>query len=108
MTDTDEYFAEQEQQRVLQESREQDHQRWCLAVENYVSLDLYKYLQFVNRDKDIGVGSQIQKIVCNACTIPDKEQVQFWTSMGADEVLTTINWKRQSVTNSIQTQFESK
>ncbi len=108
MTDADNDLVEQEQQRVLHETRERDQQRWCMAVQNYVSLDLFKCVQFVNRDQDIGVGSQIQKIVCKACTIPDDNQVHFWTSMGADEVLKTMKRKRQSVTNSIQTQFESK
>ena len=53
--------------------------KWTIAVRSYVSTDLFRYVQFVNRDEDIEFGSGIQKAVCKACNIPENEQLRYWS-----------------------------
>ena len=84
------------------------HRKWTLAVRNYVSTDLFRYVQFVNRDKDIEFGSGIQKIVCNACNIPVSFQLKYWVNHGSDEVMEVLRRKRQTVTTSFKSRFISE
>ena len=84
------------------------HCKWTMAVRNYVSTDLFRYVQFVNRDRDIEFGSGIQKIVCKACNIPVAFQMKYWSNHGSDEVLEVLRRKRQTVSSSFRTKFCSK
>jgi hypothetical protein len=84
------------------------HQKWNMAVRSYVCTSLFRYVQFVNRDRDIEWGSAIQKIVCKACNIPTAEQIEYWNNFGADAVLEVMRRKRQSVTTSMRNRFSSK
>jgi hypothetical protein len=88
--------------------RKKTHQKWNMAVRSYVSASLFRYVQFVNRDRDIEYGSPIQKIVCKACNIPLAEQIEYWNNYGADAVLEVMRRKRQSVTTSMRNRFSSK
>jgi hypothetical protein len=88
--------------------REQTHRRWNMAVRSYVSTELFRYVQFVNRERDIEFGSAIQKIVCKACNIPTPQQQQYWNSFACDEVLEVLRRKRQSVAMSMKNRFSSK
>jgi hypothetical protein len=90
------------------EQRKDTHQKWNMAVRSYVSTSLFRYVQFVNRDRDIEWGSPIQKIVCKACNIPRAEQTEYWNNYGADAVLEVMRRKRQSVTTSMRNRFSSK
>jgi hypothetical protein len=84
------------------------HLRWTMAVRQYVSVDLFKYVQFVNRDEDIQYGSDIQKIICKTCNIPEEERQGYWESCGRDEVLEVMGRRRQAVAASIKMRFGSK
>ncbi len=90
------------------EQRKLTHRKWTMAVRNYVSTDLFKYVQFVNRDRDIEFGSGIQKVVCKACHIPVTEQQEYWSNHGSDEVMEVLRGKRQTVTTSFKARFVSK
>jgi hypothetical protein len=79
-----------------------------MAVRNYVSTDLFRYVQFVNCDRDIEFGSGIQKIVCKACNIPSGEQLEYWSNHGSDEVLEVLRRKRQAVATSFKSRFSNK
>jgi hypothetical protein len=82
--------------------------RWSHAVQDYVSVDLFRYVQFINREEDVMFGSGIQKIVCKACRIPGNDQLEFWTNVGSDKVQEVMKRKRQTVATSFRLQFESK
>jgi hypothetical protein len=74
---------DKKEERVLQEKHEMDEQRWCGVVTHYVSWDLFKYVQFVNRDKDIEMGSVIQKLCARTVIFPNKIKYssgQAWAS----------------------------
>ncbi len=53
------------------ESRDLRYNRWNHAVHDYVSVDLFRYVQFINREEEVMYGSDIQKVVCKACRIPE-------------------------------------
>lgn len=74
----------------------------------YVAGDLFRYVQFINRDRDIEFGSNIQKIVCKECNIPELEQREYWSACGIDEVLLVLRRKRQAVSTSMKARFGSK
>ena len=84
------------------------YKRWGGTVHDYVAVDLFRYVQFINREEDVMFGSSIQKVVCKACRIPEAERLDFWTSVGCDKVQEVLRRKRQSVTTSFRNQFESK
>jgi hypothetical protein len=84
------------------------HGRWTITVRNYVSSDLFRYVQFVNCDRDIEFGSGIQKIVCKQCSIPPGDQLEYWSNYGSDEVLEVLRRKRQAIATSFKTRFGSK
>ena len=90
------------------EQRKLTHWKWTMAVRNYVSTDLFKYVQFVNRDRDIQFGSGIQKVVCKACNIQGAEQQEYWSNHGSDEVMEVLRRKRQTVATSFKARFGSK
>jgi hypothetical protein len=108
MTDDSETGVGEDQRRRWREETDKAHERWCVSVQRYVAEDLFKYVQFINSQEEIGVGSTIMKAVCKQINVPEDEREQFWTCKGEEEVVKTIKRKRQSVTNSIRTQFESK
>jgi hypothetical protein len=84
------------------------YQRWSLALQEYVSKDLYKYIQFVNSDDDCMYGSKLQAIVCARLRIPEGERVEFWTNVGADRCVEILKRKRQTISCNMKVQFESK
>jgi hypothetical protein len=53
------------------------YERWSHAVHDYISVDLIRYFQFINREKEVMFGSDIQKVVCKACLIPGNDQLKF-------------------------------
>jgi hypothetical protein len=84
------------------------HQRWTVAVRQYAGTSLFRYVQFVNRDRDIEFGSSIQKIVCKECNIPTGDQQEYWNECGTDVVLEVLRRKRQAVATSMKARFGSK
>ena len=84
------------------------YKRWAHAVHDYVASDLFKYVQFINRDEDVMFGSDIQKVVCKTCGVPPGDQLQFWTNVGNDKVQEVMKRKRQTVTTAFRIKFESK
>jgi hypothetical protein len=88
--------------------RESRYERWSHAVQEYVSVDLFRYVQFINREEEIMFESDIQKVVCKACRIPEQDQLEFWSSVGRDKVQEVMKRKRQTVATSFRSQFESK
>jgi hypothetical protein len=93
---------------VENENKESRYVRWSHAVQDYVSVDLFRYVQFINREEDVMFGSGIQKIVCKACRIPENDRLEFWTNVGSDKVQEVMKRKRQTVATSFRSQFESK
>ncbi len=93
---------------IENENKESRYVRWSHAVKDYVLVDLFRYVQFINREEDVMFGSGIQKIVCKACCIPGNDQLEFWTSVGCDKVQEVMKRKRQTVATSFRSQFESK
>jgi hypothetical protein len=93
---------------VENEIKESKYGRWSHAVQDYVSVDLFRYVQFINREEEIMFGSGIQKVVCKACRIPERDQLEFWTNVGRDKVQEVFKRKRQTVATSFRSQFESK
>ena len=83
--------GELDEEQVEKENR---YQRWSLALQDYVSKDLYRYIQFVNCDEDCMCGSSLQSIVCARLRIPEEDQVDFWTNVGADKCVEIL--KRQT------------
>ena len=79
--------------------------RWTVAVRQYVTTTLFRYVQFVNRDGDIEHGSSIQKIVCKECNIPPLDQIEFWNACGREDVLETLRRKRQGVATAFKTRY---
>jgi hypothetical protein len=77
-------------------------------VHDYVSFDLFRYVQFINREDEIVIGSDIQKVVCKACGIPENDQLEYWNDIGCDKVQEVLRRKRQTVASSFRSQFESK
>jgi hypothetical protein len=61
------------------------HLRWTMAVRQHVFVDLFKHVQFVNRDEDMQRGSGMQRVVCKTCNIPADERQACWESHGRDE-----------------------
>ena len=81
---------------------------WNHAVQDYVGSDLFRYVQFINNNKDVMFGSAIQRVVCTQCGFPECDRLEFWTNVGDDTVQKVLRRKRQSITTSFQLKFESK
>ena len=90
------------------ELKEARYVRWGFAVHDYAANTLFKYVQFINREEEIMFGSNIQKVVCKQCRIPENSQLEFWTNVGSDKVEEVLRRKRQTVMTSFRCQFESK
>jgi hypothetical protein len=84
------------------------YERWSHAVHDYVSADLFRYVQFINREEEVMFGSDIQKVVCKACCIPGNDQLEFWNNTGCNKVQEVMRRKRQTVASSFRSQFESR
>jgi hypothetical protein len=82
--------------------------RWANAISQYVYLELYKYIQFVNRDEDIEYGSNAQKLVCGYLDVPESDRLKFWTNEGEKTTLEALRRKRQTIGNAFRKKFESK
>ena len=61
---------------VENENKESRYVRWSHAVQDYVSVDLFRYVQFINREEDVMFGSGIQRIVCHVWQWHTKDSVQ--------------------------------
>jgi hypothetical protein len=77
--------------------QKEKHRRWTLAVRQRVANYLFKCVQFVNRNRDIDMGSDIQKIACQECNAPTGERQECWHDSGMDVVLEVTRRKRQAV-----------
>ena len=77
-------------------------------MQDYVSVDLCRYVQFINRDEYVMFGSDVQKVVCKSCGIPVEDQLDFWTNVGSDKVQEVMKRKRQTIGTSFRIKFESK
>ena len=84
------------------------YSRWSHAVQDYVGTDLFRYVQFINKDEDVMFGSAIQKVVCTQCGVPESDRLEFWTNVGNDTVPKVLRRKRQSNTTSFRLKYESK
>ena len=93
---------------VETDTKGQRYERWSHAVHDYVSVDLFRYVQFINREEEVMFGSDIQKVVCKACRIPRNDQLEFWNNVGCDKVQEVMKRKRQTVASSFRSQFESR
>jgi hypothetical protein len=82
-------------------------QRWNQALSQYVYYELYKYIQFVNRDEDIQYGSELQDLVCEYLDIPETDRLRFWTNEGEKTTLEALRRKRQTISNAFRKRFES-
>ena len=82
--------------------------RLAQGASQYVYFELYKYIQFVNRDADIEYGSNVQKIVCGYLDIPELDRLRFWTNEGEKTTLEALWRKRQTISNAFWKKFESK
>jgi hypothetical protein len=90
------------------EMKEVMYVRWGHAVHDYVSNTVFKYVQFINREEEVMYGSDIQKVVCKQCHIPENNRLEFWTNVGSDKVEEVLRRKRQTVATSFRCVFESK
>jgi hypothetical protein len=45
------------------ETNDLRYQRWSHAVHDYVYVDLFRYVQFINREEEVMYGIDIQKVV---------------------------------------------
>jgi hypothetical protein len=93
---------------VETEMKEARYVRWGHAVHDYASNTLFNYVQFINREEEIMYGSDIQKVVCKQCHIPENNRLEFWTNVGSDKVEKVLRRKRQTIATSFRSQFESK
>lgn len=94
---------------VASEMKESRHARWGQAVHDWcAAAELFRHVQFINREEVVMRGSGIQKIVCEECHIPENEQLDFWTNVGRDVVEEVLRRKRQTLATSFRSQFESK
>jgi hypothetical protein len=82
--------------------------RWGQSVSQYVYMELYRYIQFVNRDADIQYGSMIQQCVCQHLDIHQTDKVRFWTNVGEKTTLEALRRKRQTISNAFRKRFERK
>jgi hypothetical protein len=82
--------------------------RWAVGTAHYINWELYKYIQFVNRDEDIEHGSQVQKLVCRHLDIPDEDTLRFWNTEGEKCTLEALKRKRQTIANAFRKRFERK
>ncbi len=91
-----------------EEERKLKYERWNTVVHRHAGLELFRCVQFINRDTEIAFGSQIQKVVCKQCAIPRKEEEECWASSGREEVLMATGRRRQAVTASMKARFGSE
>jgi hypothetical protein len=91
-----------------EEERKLKYERWNTVVHRYAGLELFRYVQFINRDTEIAYGSQIQKVVCKQCAIPRKEEEKYWASSEREELVMVIGRRRQAVTASMKARFGSE
>jgi hypothetical protein len=91
-----------------EELKSMHHLRWMMAVRQCVSVDLFKHVQFVNRDEDTQRGSGMQRVVCKTRNIPADKRQACWESHGRDEVLEVMGRRRQAMAQSIRMKFGSE
>jgi hypothetical protein len=82
--------------------------RWAVGTAHYINYELYKYIQFVNRDEDIQYNSDLQKIICKHLEIPMEDRLKFWNSEGEKCTLEALKRKRQTIGNAFRKRFERK
>jgi hypothetical protein len=108
MTENGPSTAEADSVSIETETNDLRYERWSHPVHDYVSLDLFRYVQFINREEEVMFGSDIQKVVCKACCVPQNDQLKFWNNTGCNKVQEVMRRKRQTVTRSFRSQFESR
>jgi hypothetical protein len=108
MTESEPSATEADAVSIKTETKELRYERWSHAVHDFVSVDLFRYVQFINREEEVMFGSDIQKVVCKACRIPRNDQLKFWNNTGSDKVQEVMRRKRQTVASSFRSQFESR
>jgi hypothetical protein len=82
--------------------------RWAVGAAHYINYELYKYIQFVNRDEDIQYGSSLQTLICEHLEIPDGDRLKFWNIEGEKCTLEALKRKRQTIGNAFRKRFESE
>ena len=82
--------------------------RWAQGTSQYINYELYKYIQFVNRDEDIRYGSDVQQLVCDHLEIPDVDGRRFWNNVGERTTIEALKRKQQTIGNAFRKRFESK
>jgi hypothetical protein len=102
------YVPEADTVSIDTETKALRYKMWSHAVHDYVSVDLFRYVQFINREEEVMFGGDIQKVVCKACHIPENDQLEFWNNIGCDKVQEVMRRKRQTVASSFRSQFESR
>jgi hypothetical protein len=69
--------AEADTVSIETETKDLRYERWSHAVHDYVTVDIFRYVQFINREEEVMFGSDIQKVVCKACRIPRNNQLKL-------------------------------
>ena len=108
MTEEGQSATEADTVSVETDTKDLRYKRWSHAVHDYVSVDLFRYVQFINREEEVMFRSDIQKVVCKACRIPRNDQLEFWNKVGCDKVQEVMKRKRQTVASSFRSTFESR
>jgi hypothetical protein len=79
---------------IKTDTKDLRYERWSHAVHGYVSVDLFRYVQFINRVKEVMFRSDIQRVVCKACCIPGNNQLVFWNNVESEKVQEVMKRKR--------------
>jgi hypothetical protein len=70
--------AEADTVSIETETKDLRYERWSHAVhDDYATVDLFRYVQFISREEEVMFGSDIQKVVCKACRIPRNNQLKL-------------------------------
>ena len=90
------------------DSFKQYYGNWILALEQYVSCEAFKWIQFVSNEEDSAYGSDLQFVVCTKIKVPKDHQLNFWVTMGRRAAEAVIRKKRASLTTNARRRFKSK
>ena len=106
--DDDEDYNPQDNNNVVIGDFKSKYSDWENSVAMFVSNTLWEYQQFIGCDGDIGVGSDIQRLICQSVNIPKKYRLVFWGRRGASVVRDTLRKKRQATATAMKKQFKCK
>ena len=82
--------------------------KWELCTMECINKEVYKYVQFINKDEDVEFGSKLQVIICNRIHVPSEYQQGFWRNWGAYAAVKSLKRKRQTLSNALCKRFERK